>query len=76
MELVAAQDQARAPKRAIRRDAGLAIAERHPALFETGFDAEQARHRMGYARGVNKALAQRHIAPAFAMDRPRLGETP
>ena len=76
MELVAAQDRARGPKRAIRGDAGLAVSERHPALFETGFDAEQARHRVSGAGGVDKALTERHIASAFAVHRARLGEAP
>src|ERR1700722_5137191 len=57
VELMAAQDRARGSKRAVRRDAGLAIAERHAALFKTGFDAKQAGHRMGGARGVDKGLA-------------------
>ena len=76
VELVAAQDRASAPKRAIRRDASLAIAERHAALCKTGFDAEQARHRMGDAGRIGQALAHRHIAPAFAVRRARLGEAP
>src|SRR3984957_13277067 len=57
VELVAAQDRARGSKRAIRHDAGLAIAKRHAALFKTGFDAKQASHRMRSARGVDKGLA-------------------
>src|SRR5277367_4846155 len=67
VELVATQESALEPKRAVRSDTRLAIAERHPALLEAGLDAQQARHLMGDARGVDEASAERHIAPAFAM---------
>jgi hypothetical protein len=76
MEFVAAQERALWPERALRSEAGLAIAERHPAVFEAGLDAEQARHLVGGAGGVDKALAQSHIAPTFAVHRARLSEAP
>src|SRR5580700_3486711 len=66
VKLVAAQERALWPKRALRSDAGLPIAERHPALLETRFDPQQVRHRMGDARSVDEAFAHRHLAAEAA----------
>src|SRR5580658_1987915 len=74
VELVAAQDFARCPKRAVGRKARLAIAERHAELLEACLDAEQAGHPVLDARSVDEAFAERHKAPAFAVNGARLGE--
>src|SRR5262245_55424107 len=66
-----------APYRAVGRcdrtvmDGGRqAIAERHPALGETGHQIEQASHGMRPSAGVDQRGAEDHVAAAFAMHGP------
>ena len=73
VELVATQETPLSPSAQFEAIPRLAIAERHPALLETGLapagppsDARRQRRRRG--------SAQRHIAPTFAMHRARLCE--
>ena len=73
---MAAERRACRPERAVGGKARLAIAERHAPPGEARFDAEQARHPVRGARGVDEARAQRHVAAALAMHRPRPGEAP
>ena len=68
VEFVAADFGSCPPQRAIRKQAGAAVAEVHLARRETGGMAEQAEHAVLQAFRVFQHLAQHHEAAALAMD--------
>ena len=69
-----AQRCARAPKRAIMPELGLAIAEMQPPRGEARCVAEKPSHSVARTVGINDGLAQDHVAAALAMDRARRGK--
>jgi hypothetical protein len=76
VELMTAIARSLAPKRAVMKQRGLAIAERHPPGREGADQPEQPKHFMGRARRVDQAAPKHHIAAALAMDRLQHGKPP
>ena len=76
MELVAADDAALRAKWSVVQQAGLPVAEVHLALCKAGGMAEQRRHEMTRALGIDQAGAKHHEAAALAMHGLALGKVP
>ena len=74
VKLVPAHDAAGRAERTVREQARLAVAQMQLALGEAGRMTEQAGHGVANAVGILDPFSEHHVAAAFAVDRPALGE--
>src|SRR5262249_39686873 len=72
VKLMAADHGAGRSEWAVGKKAGLTVAKLQLAAREACGMAEQPSHGVTNVIGVIEALAEHHVAAAFAMDRPRL----
>ena len=76
MEFVAADDGSAAAEHTVRQKPRRAVAEMQLPAGEARCMAEQSGHGVAPPRRILEALAQNHVAAAFAMHRARLGKAP
>ena len=76
MEFVAADDGSAAAEHTVRQKPRRTVAEMQLPAGEACGMAEQSGHGVAPPRRILEALAENHVAAAFAMHRARFGETP
>ncbi len=76
MEFMTANDVTGRSERTIRKQPRFAVTEMQFALGKARRVAEQSGHGVAPPGRILNAFAQHHVAAAFAVNRPRLGEAP